>query len=1090
MKKLLFTLPLLLAGTLSYAEDSGKIYTIWPQDQGIEGSEPLSLDDSQNALMTVQQLEENGISYYHLTTNPNSPYALFGFGTSQDPTEIVNGNYDIVFDIRSTDNFNLHMKVELNGNPAEPLFDFVRNGEWQTMRISLNENYQSVLERYSGYDDSKISYFFLPVIKGPNDGVNEEYTLDVTKIRLEPYKRTEVEAGTTYFGNCVVTTPFLSLIEYEIKVNNDQTFTILANFTPETTPGFDHKIEIDRDGFELINMTYYPTGYEETGYQYVYTAQNSYIVGDQLNFNFRIPVSGGVISAPVNYQFGWSNSPLPLTPITLYNLESLNHNSATIKFESLLPKSLEGSTVTYYVGDQSIEKQWVISDLKEETEYTYNVVAIAEKDGKEYKAEPIEVSFRTLREDARDKLYFGSFTVTFNDSYFKDENGETDRKSNTVNFDYILTHTREGKIKLDLSSEPNFFKIEGMVPSMNIFLGLEGDNKSEEVAIKENQEIISSKSYITGQELRIQFWFAYNGGATEANINYTVGQESAPGIILSAQNVTSNSAEISYDVIGLSETEYPVQSVTYKNVGSDEEAAIWDGGNPIKLENLQDATEYTYEVSVSLENYAETLSATVSFTTPAFQGETSDIIGNIWRDVVSGTNNNNVEYEIPYYVVVNPDLSISVYFNLISNPEVKGLEKELYIPVGARLTVSESGNPDYPYIGSYPATDCKPGDQISGMFRFPYEGGLIEQYFTYIFGSSSAVARISEIAPQPWSPAVINLEDVIGLPERYSIDNIEVTVQPKNHSVWSEDPTQENTGLYEWQWNVYEEIMNGSVTPGEGGDTKNGRCDGYLLTQPKAELVEGTIDNHVSILLDVDCSGLYEITLTGKDGLKFSEGNGAAFNSAKLIVSVYPTFTHKYSYTHTNNNETAQVTDDVFSINGRRFNGEFIYYPKDAETLAELSNAQIFIPGVFDATIYYWIDSTVPSNGPQTMRAKKQASANSLPEGYEDYTNSFENGSPVDLSALANGGTLHLVMAKNGAVTPLASGSQSETNVRLELTDDEALSVSTIGSENDGLVDIYTLSGLRVAKGVDFDEIRNSLTPGLYIVGGKKVVIK
>lgn len=39
-------------------------------------------------------------------------------------------------------------------------------------------------------------------------------------------------------------------------------------------------------------------------------------------------------------------------------------------------------------------------------------------------------------------------------------------------------------------------------------------------------------------------------------------------------------------------------------------------------------------------------------------------------------------------------------------------------------------------------------------------------------------------------------------------------------------------------------------------------------------------------------------------------------------------------------------------------------------------------------------------------------------------------------------------------------------------------------------VDIYTLSGVRVAKGVNFNEVKSSLTPGFYIVGGKKVIVK
>lgn len=40
------------------------------------------------------------------------------------------------------------------------------------------------------------------------------------------------------------------------------------------------------------------------------------------------------------------------------------------------------------------------------------------------------------------------------------------------------------------------------------------------------------------------------------------------------------------------------------------------------------------------------------------------------------------------------------------------------------------------------------------------------------------------------------------------------------------------------------------------------------------------------------------------------------------------------------------------------------------------------------------------------------------------------------------------------------------------------------------LVDIYTITGIRVARNVNFKDIRSSLAPGIYIVGGKKVVVK
>lgn len=43
---------------------------------------------------------------------------------------------------------------------------------------------------------------------------------------------------------------------------------------------------------------------------------------------------------------------------------------------------------------------------------------------------------------------------------------------------------------------------------------------------------------------------------------------------------------------------------------------------------------------------------------------------------------------------------------------------------------------------------------------------------------------------------------------------------------------------------------------------------------------------------------------------------------------------------------------------------------------------------------------------------------------------------------------------------------------------------------NDALVDVFTLSGMKVASQVNFDDIRASLAPGLYIVGKKKVIIR
>ena len=48
----------------------------------------------------------------------------------------------------------------------------------------------------------------------------------------------------------------------------------------------------------------------------------------------------------------------------------------------------------------------------------------------------------------------------------------------------------------------------------------------------------------------------------------------------------------------------------------------------------------------------------------------------------------------------------------------------------------------------------------------------------------------------------------------------------------------------------------------------------------------------------------------------------------------------------------------------------------------------------------------------------------------------------------------------------------------------------TLVNEFDARVDVYTMTGVCLMRGVDPKEALRRLTPGLYIVGGKKVLVK
>lgn len=90
----------------------------------------------------------------------------------------------------------------------------------------------------------------------------------------------------------------------------------------------------------------------------------------------------------------------------------------------------------------------------------------------------------------------------------------------------------------------------------------------------------------------------------------------------------------------------------------------------------------------------------------------------------------------------------------------------------------------------------------------------------------------------------------------------------------------------------------------------------------------------------------------------------------------------------------------------------------------------------------------------------------------------FEEGTSIDLTFQSG-----VALGNVETVVSYVVGSSSEVEGPGDPT-------GIISIDDFSGVDIYTLSGIRVAKGVDFNEIKNTLSPGLYIVGGKKVIVK
>ena len=75
--------------------------------------------------------------------------------------------------------------------------------------------------------------------------------------------------------------------------------------------------------------------------------------------------------------------------------------------------------------------------------------------------------------------------------------------------------------------------------------------------------------------------------------------------------------------------------------------------------------------------------------------------------------------------------------------------------------------------------------------------------------------------------------------------------------------------------------------------------------------------------------------------------------------------------------------------------------------------------------------------------------------------------------------------------TAFAGGSAETENIPYLIgSSNVTTGVCIVNVEDNGLVDVYTITGVRVATGVYADEVKATLNPGLYIIGGKKVLVK
>lgn len=340
----------------------------------------------------------------------------------------------------------------------------------------------------------------------------------------------------------------------------------------------------------------------------------------------------------------------------------------------------------------------------------------------------------------------------------------------------------------------------------------------------------------------------------------------------------------------------------------------------------------------------------------------------------------------------------------------------------------------------------------------------------YFSGNNPTVLNIGSIDALEWSPEGMKVEQYV-----YSSDDLDiadckvkVTVAPKGFDK-IENFDIETSGLPSWQIAQWKYIK-------EAG----GKVDGFLVTDP-----QGEIDSENNLIITTDCSGLYELTISSDDSdVSFQVDGGSIYKEYKQDLIIYPSLGLVYEYTGENGieyNDGINLND--FQVREGSAEAEGGNYNNSEENLAKLSEAFLIIPGVYNAKIYYNVSHLVVNASLSRKKAPVAHAENGLPEGYENYKEATGMyGNVLDLSDIANAqsGTVNLVLAKNGVLTPLDSddptGQSSMTHFDVVPgTGGVVTSVGEIVTENvEAVTEYFTLDGIRVKA--------DNLTKGIYIV--------
>lgn len=299
---------------------------------------------------------------------------------------------------------------------------------------------------------------------------------------------------------------------YSITYNADKTLTVEAEIeTEKETPEGDRNFHIYIGGNEWLKL-HADAALPEvlTG-----TTESTFEEGAEITWEWYLPYAGGVYQESNLYIVGSENEKPAVAPRLSVNVADVTFNSASIAYE--VTNASDFTNLVVKMNEQVVtESPVVVTDLDENTEYTYTFSVTGDRNGETFTGKDVKISFKTLRENAVDLVYADYIKAELKNAYLAGEDAGLARTF-YVSLPFQVTYKADGtaKYEIDLAQVES---IVGLVPQI-YWNGFKTLSKNAETGLYEYDFGVQE----SGADVSISHYLAYAGGVLDQNFHNVYG---------------------------------------------------------------------------------------------------------------------------------------------------------------------------------------------------------------------------------------------------------------------------------------------------------------------------------------------------------------------------------------------------------------------------------------------------------------------------------------------------------------------------------------------------------------------------------------